>query len=145
MFDCSRSRLLLRRSRRGIRYRLANRKVHGRDLLHLVDDDLLRYAPQMFVLAVTQFADRPVDRALMMWGHHGGEIAVDVAGRLDRHVVHHLDHRGLVLFPEWSFVDGNCRRRRRSRMGFVRKDEWRKCKRDKKARAKNRYAETRSR
>src|SRR5258705_13889122 len=47
------SRLLLRRSRRGIRYRLANRKVHGRDLLHLVDDDLLRDAPQLFVLAVS--------------------------------------------------------------------------------------------
>jgi len=78
-------------------------------------------------------------------GHHGDEIAVDVAGRLDRHVVHHLDHRGLVLFPERSFVDGNCRRWRRGRMGFVRKDEWRKCKCDKKARAKDRRADTWSR
>jgi hypothetical protein len=145
MLDCSRGRLLLRRSRCGTRCRLANRELHGGDLLQLVDDDFLRDAPQLFVLAVTQFADRHVDRALMMGSHHGDEITVDVAGRLDRHVVHHLDHRGLVLFPERSFVDSNCRRRRRGRVGFVRKDEWRKCKGDKKARAQNRYAETRSR
>src|ERR1700736_3821404 len=66
MFDRSRSRLLLRRSRCGTRCRLANRELHGGDLLQLVDDDFLRDAPQLFVLAVTQFADRHVDRALMM-------------------------------------------------------------------------------
>src|ERR1700737_2690166 len=66
MLDCSRGRLLLRRSRCGTRCRLANRELHGGDLLQLVDDDFLRDAPQLFVLAVTQFADRHVDRALMM-------------------------------------------------------------------------------
>src|ERR1700739_2154723 len=76
MLDGSRSRLLLRRSRRGIRYRFADRKPHRRGLLHLVDDELLRDTPQLFVLAVAQFADRHVDRALMMRGHHSHEVPV---------------------------------------------------------------------
>ena len=58
MLDCRRSCLLLRRRRRGVRHLLADRELHGGDLLHLVDDDFLRDAPQLFVLAVTQFADR---------------------------------------------------------------------------------------
>jgi hypothetical protein len=110
MLGRSGGRFLLRRSRRGIRYGFADRKLHGRDFLHLADDDLLRDAPQLFVLAVAQFADRHVDGALMMRDHHRGEVAVDIAGRIDRHIVHHLDHCCLVLLPERSFVDGGRRR-----------------------------------
>src|SRR3984893_6227348 len=142
MLECSRGRLLLRRSRCGTRCRLANRELHGGDLLQLVDDDFLRDAPQLFVLAVTQFADRHVDRALMMRGHHSDEIAVDIACRLYLHVAHHLDHRGLVLFQERSFVGDSRRRRLSGRVGFVCKDVWRKRKGDEKARAEDRGAET---
>src|SRR5262245_9733370 len=104
---------LLRRSWRGIRCGFADRKLHGCDFLHLVDDDLLRDAPQLFVLAVAQLADSHRNGALMMRDHHRHEITVDIAGRLDRHIVHHLDHGCLVLLPERSFVDGGSRRRRR--------------------------------
>src|SRR5215831_7698726 len=68
------NRFLLRRSRRGIRCGFADRKLHGRDFLHLVDNDLLRDAAQLFVLAVAQFADSHSNGALMMRDHHRHEI-----------------------------------------------------------------------
>ena len=71
--------------------------------------------------AVAQLADRHVDRALMVRDHHGNEIPVDIAARLDRHVVHHLGHRSVVLFQERSFIDGSYGRRLRGRVDFVRK------------------------
>ena len=69
----------------------------------------------------------------MMRDHHRCEISIDVPGRLDRHIVHHLDHCGLVLLPERSFVAG--RRWLRGRVSFVRQHMRRKDKREKTARA----------
>ena len=47
---------------------------------------------------------------------------VDIAARLDRHVVHHLGHRSVVLFQERSLVEHSRRSRLRGRVGFVRED-----------------------
>jgi Arginase family len=52
--------------------------------------------------------------------HHGHEIAVGITGRLDRHVVHHLGHRVVVLLQERSFIGGSCCRRLRGRVSPVR-------------------------
>jgi hypothetical protein len=82
----------------------ADRQLHRRDLLHLADDDFLRDAPKLFVLAVAQFEHGHVDRALMVRRHHGDEVAVDVAGRLCLHRAHHPGHRGLVFGEEGAFV-----------------------------------------
>ena len=81
--------------------RLADRELHRVDLLHLVDDDLLGDAPQLFVLAVAQFDDGHVDRALMMRGHHGDEVAVDIAGGLAAMPFIILVIAALVLPEEW--------------------------------------------
>jgi hypothetical protein len=42
----------------------------------------------------------------MMRDHHGDEVAIDVAGRLHRHIVHHLGHGGFVLGEVRRFVAG---------------------------------------
>jgi hypothetical protein len=107
----------LRRYRRRVGRGLADRELHGRDLLGLVDDDLLGDAAQLLVLAVAQFDHGHVDRALMMRRHHRDEIAVDVAGRLGAHAVHHLRHRRVGLFQERAFLG---RRRRWLRTRIVR-------------------------
>jgi hypothetical protein len=81
-----------------------SRAMTGRDILLMQGSQLM-----LGWLVIATIANRPW--SLVKW-----------QGVLCRSV-HHLDHRGLVLFPERSFVDGNCRRRRRGRVGFVRKDE----------------------
>ena len=73
----------LRRRRGRGRQSLAEREPHRDDFLLLVDDDFLRDPPQLLVMAVAQLRLRHVDRALVVRDHHGGEVAVDVAGRLD--------------------------------------------------------------
>lgn len=88
----------------GRRDRFTDRKFHRRDLLHLADDDFLRDTTELLVLAVAQFEHGHVDRPLMVRGHHGDEVAVDVAGRLCLHAAHHLAHRDLVLGKESAFV-----------------------------------------
>ena len=65
-----------------------------------VDDDFLRQPAELFVAAVAKHGLRHVDRALMMRHHHRDEIAVDIAGRLDRHVRHHLVHGGVIVRQE---------------------------------------------
>jgi hypothetical protein len=135
---CLRRRLLLRRRWYDVRCLLADRELHGRDLLHLVDDDFLGDAPQLLILPVAQLGDRHVDRPLMMRHHHCCEIAIDIAARLDRHIVHHPGHRIIVFLQERRLVcDGS---RRHGRTGFLRKQVRRKGKRDKNARAKNKRA-----
>ena len=57
------------------RQRLAERQAHGRDLLLLLDDDLLRDAPELLVLAVAQLGQRHVDGALVVRDHHRDEVA----------------------------------------------------------------------
>jgi hypothetical protein len=47
--------------------------VHGRNLLLLRDDDLLRESPESFVVAISKLGDRHVDGALVVRGHHGVE------------------------------------------------------------------------
>ena len=79
---------------------MAERQAHRDDLLLLIDDDLLRDAPQLLVVAIAQLGQRHVDRALMVRDHHGGEVGVDVAGRLDLHAGHHLGHGAVVLGQE---------------------------------------------
>ena len=88
----------------GGRQRLTERQAHGGDLLLLVDDDLLGDAAELLVVAVAQFGLGHLDGALVVRDHHGGEIGVDVAGRLDRHAVHHLAHGGLVGRQERLFI-----------------------------------------
>jgi hypothetical protein len=110
----------MRRRGRCVGRRLANCELHRGNLLHLVDDDFLRDPPKLLVLAVAQLDHGHVDGALMMRVHHGNEVAIDVAGRLRRHVVHHLGHRRVVLFQERGFLGAQpCRRI--GRMGFVSK------------------------
>ena len=71
----------LGRRSRGGRKGIANRKVHGGDLLLLVHDDLLRNALELLVLAVLEFGHRHLDCALMVRPHHLYEVPIDVAGR----------------------------------------------------------------
>ena len=54
----------------------------------------------------------------MVRRHHGDEVAVDVAGRLGLHGVHHLGHRGFVFGEESAFI--RCRSLLRRRMSFMR-------------------------
>ena len=115
-------RARLVRRRRGRRQRLAERQPHRGDLLLLVDDDLLRDAPQLLVVTVAQLGLRHVDRALMMRHHHRDEVLVDVAGRLDAHADHHLRHRAVVLGQERRlFGGGGAEGSRADRGNVVRK------------------------
>src|SRR2546430_17361387 len=67
---------------------------HRRDLLLLRHDDLLRHAPQLLILAVTELGFRHGDGALVMRNHHGDEITVHITGGPDCHGLHHLLHCG---------------------------------------------------
>src|SRR5271166_6963715 len=139
MLTCRGGRRRLRRRRCRAVGLLADRELHGRDLLHLVDNDLLGDAPQLLVLAVAQLDHRHFDRALVMRGHHGHEIAVDVAGRLGRHVVHHLRHRRVDLAEKGALLGGHCRS---GRVRLLRKRKRRHGKSDEKAKADDGGAET---
>src|SRR5260370_38538064 len=55
-------------------------------------------------MAVFEFGLRHADRALMVRPHHRHKSAVDIAGRLNRHIRHHLVHGGVVLRQEWLLV-----------------------------------------
>ncbi|MGX1399892.1 hypothetical protein AB7M70_009301 [Bradyrhizobium japonicum] len=77
---------------------------------------------------------------LMMRAHHCDEVAIDVAGRLGRHVVHHLGHRRFVFFQKRTLLRAH-RGRRGGRMGFMREHERRECKREQNWRGKERRAE----
>jgi hypothetical protein len=52
----------------------------------------LQAAAQLLVMALAQYGLRHVDRALMVRHHRRDEITVDIAGRPDHHVGHHLVH-----------------------------------------------------
>lgn len=86
---------------------LAARQPHCDDFLLLLDHDFLGDTAQLFVLAMPEFRKRHVDGALVVRNHHRCKIGVDVAGRLDGHVGHHLVHRGGVLGQERCFVGGS--------------------------------------
>ena len=74
------------------RQRVAERQMHDRDLLLLRDDDLLGKPSQARVLAVAQFDERHVDRALVVGDHHSREVTIRVTGDWDVHVrMHALD------------------------------------------------------
>jgi hypothetical protein len=45
-----------------------------------------------------------VDRALMVCRHHRDEVLVDIPGRSDAHVDHHLRHRSDVLGQKRRFI-----------------------------------------
>src|SRR6266481_9482204 len=60
----------LRRRRAAGGQGLAERQAHERDLLLLIDDDLLRQPLQTLVLPVAQLGDRHVDGALVVGDHH---------------------------------------------------------------------------
>ncbi len=91
-------------ARKGGREGLPQRQPHRGNLLQLIDDDFLRDAPELFVLAVAQLGHGHVDGALMVGNHHRDEVLVDVAAGLDRHVVHHLRHGGIALRQERGAV-----------------------------------------
>jgi hypothetical protein len=94
----------LGRGRRRRRERLADGKAHRGDLLELIDDDLLGNAPDLLVAPVAKHRLGHVDGALMMRNHHGDEVAIDVARRFHRHVVHHLRHGGVVFGEIRRFI-----------------------------------------
>jgi hypothetical protein len=48
-------------------------------------------------VAVAKHRHRHVVALLMVRHHHSHEVGIDVAGRLHRHVVHHLCHGCAVL------------------------------------------------
>jgi hypothetical protein len=86
--------------RDGPQQRCSHGKAHQGNLLDLIDDDLLCDAPQLRPASIAQFRLGHADRTLMMRHHQREEIATDVAGWLDLHVIHHLRHRGSVLCQE---------------------------------------------
>ncbi len=59
--------------------RLADREPHRGDFLLLLDDDFLRDAAQLLVVAVAQLDHAPCRSPLVMRRHHLDEVAVDVA------------------------------------------------------------------
>src|SRR5262245_53902252 len=73
-------------------WRVAQRQVHDRDLLLLVDDDLLSESSEALVLAVPQLRERHVDGPLMMWDHHASEVAVGITAEGDVHCDVHARH-----------------------------------------------------
>jgi hypothetical protein len=90
----------------------ADGKLHRRDLLLLLDDDLLRNAAQLFVMPVAQLRVRHIDSTLVMRRHQCDKIAIDVARGLDRHTLHHLAHGHVALGDERLFVAALCQTRR---------------------------------
>jgi hypothetical protein len=96
---------------------LTKHETHQRDLLAQAE---LQYGqnPQLKTIAqeiiVDQMPparceeasgyDRTAARLGPFQSHQDDEIAVDIAGRLNLHVFHHLDHRGIVLFQERGLV-----------------------------------------
>src|SRR5262245_38168157 len=81
----------LRRCRGAARQSVAERQVHHRNLLLLVDDELLGEPLQALVFAVPQLNERHVDGPLVVRDHHAGEVAVGVAAEGD---VHRRVHSG---------------------------------------------------
>jgi hypothetical protein len=63
-------------------------------------NDALCDPEQFLIVAVAQLSLRHVDCTLMVSDHHGRKVRIDIAGRLHRHVLHHLAHGGLVLGHE---------------------------------------------
>ncbi|SEJ81734.1 hypothetical protein SAMN05518849_114104 [Sphingobium sp. AP50] len=66
--------------------------AHSRDLLLLIDDDLLGDPAQLLVFAESQFGNCHVDRALMMRLHRRDKVSIDVAGWRGLHGRHHAIH-----------------------------------------------------
>src|SRR6267378_1594268 len=88
----------LRRRRTSGRKGIAEREMHHRDLLLLVDDDLLGKPLQALVPSVAQLGDRHVDGTLVVRDHHACEVAVRTAREGHVHGRMHagsraLDHR----------------------------------------------------
>jgi hypothetical protein len=71
--------------------------MHRRDFLLLVNDDFLRKPAQLLVTSIAELGTRHVDRSLVMRDHHGCEISIYIAGRLDVHASHHGVHGYPVL------------------------------------------------
>lgn len=59
---------------------LGQPELHQLHFILLVGDDLLRQPFQLLIFAVQQDRFGHVDRALMVWNHHGDEVAVMLAG-----------------------------------------------------------------
>src|SRR5271166_6657249 len=95
--------LRVRRERRPRRRTPDERQPHGRDLLVLIDDDLLRDAAQLLALPVAQLGFRHVDRALVVRDHHGCKVAVNIARRADIHSGHHGAHGRPIFRHEQIF------------------------------------------
>src|SRR3974390_2747265 len=128
--------------RRGYRSRLAYCKFHRSDLLHLIDDDFLSYTPQLLVLSVAQFKHSHVDRTLVVGYHHGGKVLVDIAGRLDLHIIYHLCHCGLILLKERSFVGCNDSRLLRGYVHLMGEDQGGRCECKGNPRTEQRFTDT---
>ena len=84
----------------GRRSGFADRKPHCRDLLQLLDHNLLRNAKKFLIMAELQLGLGHVDGALMMRHHHRDKIAIRVARGLHGHARHHLVHRGFIQREE---------------------------------------------
>src|SRR5467141_1321726 len=84
------------RRRRTTRWkRIAEREMHHRDLLLLIDDDLLGKPLQALVPSVAQLGDRHVDGTLVVRDHHACEVAVRTAREGHVHRRMHAGSRAL--------------------------------------------------
>jgi len=71
---------------------LAVHEAHRGNLLLLRDDDLLRHASKLLVVAVAELGLCHLDRALVVRNHLRDEIGVRIAGRCNRDASHHGRH-----------------------------------------------------
>ena len=58
---------------------MPKRQSHCSDLLELGDDYFLSHTSERFILSVTQFSLRHLNRTLMMRHHHANKIGINIA------------------------------------------------------------------
>src|SRR5262249_15502652 len=83
---------------------LADCDLHIRYLVLLSCDDVLSKPPKLLVMTIFEFGPRHIDRPLMMGDHHGDEVAIYVARRLDEHAPAHLAHGEIIVEQELLLV-----------------------------------------
>jgi hypothetical protein len=77
--------------------------AHRRDLLELLNNNVLDNADKLHVVAVAELRYGHIDGALMMRLHHRYEVMVDITRGLHGHAIHHFRHGGVALFQERGF------------------------------------------
>jgi hypothetical protein len=93
---------------------LADCELHFRYLVLLLCDDVLSESPKLLVVTILEFCPRHIDRVLMMRDHHGDEVAIYVARRLDEHARARPAHGQIIVEQELLLVG-------------IRDCSWRRC------------------